>query len=375
MVCEALFALSFHHGFGKHDYSIRKPDQFVEIMKWAWIAQGFGQVTSVLARISITISLVNLFGVHRWFKWFLIVLTAVQTCLGVVMLVLSYAQVRPIEGLWNVFLPPTEVWRLDTNVFIYTGYLTQSLYTFADVSYVLIPVAIVWRLKLALHRRLGLIALLAAMLATAVMSILKTWTIHWQGDPTVTDPLYRNSLQVLFANMEQTNVIIMGCVPSLRAMFTIDLPPGLSRLGQSINSLLGRTTNLSKGTAASWGNHPTDKVHSSSRGTTAGGGSYHDLDDGLDYHPSARWGRGGHHDLEMAAAKLGGGHHAAASTPSVTVAYTGTGTTTTTTAGNNTSPLRPHRVARDSTEELVGANYVRRTDQFSVSYHARDGSQ
>lgn len=98
----------------------------VDIMKWGWIAMGPGQVTSVAARVSIAISLVSLFGVHAWFKWFLIVLTSVATSLGIIMIVLSYTQARPVEAIWNVFMTGPGVYRLDTRVFLYFGYITQS---------------------------------------------------------------------------------------------------------------------------------------------------------------------------------------------------------------------------------------------------------
>lgn len=361
VVCECLFALSFKHGFGKHDYSIQKPDQFVEIMKWAWIAQGFGQVTSIVARLSITISLITLFGVHRWFKWFLIVLTTVQTMLGTAMLVLSYAQVRPLEALWNVFMDPAKVWRLDTKYFINLGYLTQSVYTFSDVAYVVIPVGIIWRLNMTLHRRLGLIALLAAMLFTAAMSILKTYTIHWQGDPTITDPLYRNSLQVLYANLEQTSVIIMGCVPSLRAIVNVELPFGLSRLGQSVASFLGsRRSATSKGSGLSF-----------QKGTGSGGSggvssklkSFGSSTVASRYDHDATYAGGFYQDLELGTHSLGNHHRFGTKVPVVmSVSHN---------VGSPGAPTPPSSGGHHggSTDHLVppgGGNYVVRTDQFSV---------
>ncbi|KAK0666046.1 hypothetical protein QBC41DRAFT_326642 [Cercophora samala] len=371
VICECLFALSFKNGFGKHDHSVQKPDQFVEIMKWGWIAQGFGQVTSILARLSITISLIGLFAIHRWFKWFLIVLTTIQTTLGTAMLVLSYAQVRPLEALWNVFMDPTKVWRLDTKYFINLGYLTQSVYTFSDVAYVAIPVAIIWRLNMPLHRRLGLITLLAAMLFTAAMSILKTYTIHWQGDPTVTDPLYRNALQVLYANLEQTSVIIMGCVPSLRAIVNVDLPFGLSRLGQSVASLLGsRRSGTTKGSGLSF-----------PRGSGSGGGgigsklkSFGSSTVASRHEPDAIYTGGGgvYRDLELGTHTLGSHDKFSTKAPvvmSVTVGSPGSRTP----AGNGGNQ-------GGSTDHLVppgGGNYVLRTDQFSVqeSYQAPGKAQ
>lgn len=64
VVCECLFVLLFKYGFGKYDYSIQKLDQFVEIMKWVWIVQGFGQVMLIVVCLFIIILFIIFFGVY-----------------------------------------------------------------------------------------------------------------------------------------------------------------------------------------------------------------------------------------------------------------------------------------------------------------------
>lgn len=125
----------------------------------------------------------------------------------------------------------------------------QGVYTFSDVTFVLLPVLIIWKLKMPLHRRVGLIILMCFSLFTALMSILKTYTLHWQASASTTDPVYQNSLQVIYANLEQTCVVIMGCVPTLRAIVTVH--PGLSQIGSSLTNLIGRTTHQRSSAAKS----------------------------------------------------------------------------------------------------------------------------
>lgn len=80
--------------------------------------------------------------------------------------------------------------------------------------------------------------LMSASLATMVMSILKILVI--QTPPTRTEDVeYNMSLGILWAGMEQTVVIIMGCVPTLRSIAKLDLPR-LTAIGSSLSSLVKR---------------------------------------------------------------------------------------------------------------------------------------
>lgn len=165
---------------------------------------------------------------------------------------------------------------------------------------------------MALHRKIGLIVLMAFSLFTATMSILKTYTIHWQGDPSVTDPLYRNSLQVLFANLEQACVIIMGCIPTLRPIVKVELPFGLSKVTKSISSLISRTIHSTRGSSTAQSQKSFTEASSKQYSHSAGA----------------------YHEIEM---------------------------------GRNREGRQPGSTD-GSTRTLVGANQVRRTDQFTVSY-------
>jgi hypothetical protein len=99
------------------------PDQLVNVLKWNWIASLPGMLVSILARISIAIMLVRLFGVHKWFKMFLIIFTTLQTVVCTAIIPLTWLQATPIEGLWNVFLPNVTRW--DTRITLYAAYLGQ----------------------------------------------------------------------------------------------------------------------------------------------------------------------------------------------------------------------------------------------------------
>ncbi|KJZ71731.1 hypothetical protein HIM_08873 [Hirsutella minnesotensis 3608] len=314
VVGQCLLTVSYHYGLGKQQRNLHLPDEMVTMLKWCWIGIGPGQATSALARISITISLVFLFGVHKWFKWFLIILTTLQTVIGVAMIPITYTQVIPIDGLWNVFR--LDVQHRDPRIFIYGGYVGQCLFTFCDLTYVLFPVIIIWRLQMPMHRRIGLIVLMAASLFTMSMSIMKLVTLHWQGDSQSPDVLDNAALVVFWAGMEQTCVIIMGCVPSLRGLKELDLL-GLGAIGASLSSLMGTRSQKSR----------TSGERNRDTGLSSGQ-PYHDLE--ICNHKG--------HLFETKGNAMGN-----------TVTFT----------------AYPHK---ESNESLVEANYIRFTNQWSILY-------
>lgn len=100
---------------------------------------------------------------------------------------------------------------------------------------------VIWRLQLALHQRIGLVLLMSVSLFTMALSILKTIGLQQiadqQSDPTATDVQYDASLEILWSCLEQACVIIMGCVPSIRAVVKLEITKSIS---SSVVSILRR---------------------------------------------------------------------------------------------------------------------------------------
>ncbi|KID94232.1 integral membrane protein, partial [Metarhizium majus ARSEF 297] len=238
IVSQSFVTIAYHHGLGKHDASLR-PDQVVNVLKWMWLANTPGLIVSILARISIAVLLVRLFGgVHKWLKWFVIVVTGLCTILTVIILPCTYLQSTPVSGNWDPFTP-AEHW--NPKIYISLAYFCQALWTFTDLTFVLFPILVIWRLHMALRQRLGLVLLMSVSLFTMVLSILKTVGLKHiadqQADPTATDVLYGASLEILWSCLEQAFVIIMGCVPPLRSVVKLQLVRSIS---DSLASIIRR---------------------------------------------------------------------------------------------------------------------------------------
>lgn len=215
------------------------------IMKWNYMSTTPAVMVSMLARISANILLTRLFSNKRWLKWFLWTFTAFQALCSILLIAFVWGQCKPVEGLWNPLLPAR---RWDPRIQLYTSYVTQSkqasgalvekdapstappgpvlltetnaaAFTISDLTYVLFPVIIIWDLHMPLRRRVGLALLMCLSLITAVASIMKTVLTPNAEAATKPDAQYNASFAVLWSGVEQTLVIILGCIAPLRAKF------------------------------------------------------------------------------------------------------------------------------------------------------------
>jgi hypothetical protein len=123
VTCQALTTVSFAYGLGKHDLSLRQPGEMINVLKWNWIASTPGMLVSILARISIAILLIRLFGIHVWLKWYLIIFTGLQTLVGGLIIPFTWVQDDPVSGLWNIYDPTVKHW--DPRIVLYMEYLGQ----------------------------------------------------------------------------------------------------------------------------------------------------------------------------------------------------------------------------------------------------------
>ncbi|KAK0630992.1 hypothetical protein B0T17DRAFT_236873 [Bombardia bombarda] len=310
LVNQILISIAFRYGMGKHLADLYIPDQLVTMSMWEWLAVPPGSAAAILARISICIVLVRLFGIYKWFKWFTIILTTLGVTMGAILAICIFAQFEPAEGLWNPFLPSIAT-RLDTHVLQDLQFFGQALYALADLAFVVIPIGIIWRLNMDLKRRLGLVLLMTAGLFICAMSILKGVSAipNTNGE----DGPYAGTLSLLWATLEQASVVLIGNVAPLRPIFKLDIPV-FRTIADSVASLLGRGSQA-------------DTRGSGATGKVSGYRNYH--------------------DIELGTHKLG-----KVSDVSHIV--------------NGHSPS-----ANSSAKSLVEGNKVRRTDAFTVVY---DGS-
>lgn len=95
-------------GAGKHDEDLSSL-HYSHVIKWFWLSTTPALLVAIVARISAGILLIRIFGSKRWFLWFIVTFTILQTVAGVVTIVTTWTQVQPVEALWDPNVTPTVV--------------------------------------------------------------------------------------------------------------------------------------------------------------------------------------------------------------------------------------------------------------------------
>lgn len=107
---------------GKHDASL-SPDQMMTILRDNWESIPAGIIVSLSSRTSIALLLSHLFAPYKWFRNYLIFFTALMWIAGIVVMPVTFLQVRPVEALWNFTIVPERHW--DTRVWLYITFFFQ----------------------------------------------------------------------------------------------------------------------------------------------------------------------------------------------------------------------------------------------------------
>ncbi|OTA90308.1 hypothetical protein M434DRAFT_390627 [Hypoxylon sp. CO27-5] len=103
IVFQGLVTLQLYWGLEwKQDGDPNTHAEYIQYMKYGWIASTPAILVSVLARISATLPLNRLFASKKWLRWYLYIFTTVETCVGSVAIISIWLQTTPIEATWNV---------------------------------------------------------------------------------------------------------------------------------------------------------------------------------------------------------------------------------------------------------------------------------
>lgn len=72
-----------------------------QILMWNLIGLVFAAIVAIIARVSIAIFLVRLFGSRKWFKWYIIIFTVLQSVTASATVIVYLLQTNPIQAAWN----------------------------------------------------------------------------------------------------------------------------------------------------------------------------------------------------------------------------------------------------------------------------------
>ncbi|KAI1381212.1 integral membrane protein [Hypoxylon crocopeplum] len=227
--------------------------QIIDMSKWAWATVPVNILANLTARLSIAIMLVKIFSVRRWFKWLIILYTALMITLGLANFLFVFFQASPFPASWDFRLAAD--WRLPHlphNTLIFTQLI---LFILSDFLYAFFPVFFIWKLNMATRQKLGLMVVMAGSFVTMGAAIgravIVSDTLNGSTEVNAEDGTNPDKVFVTFgvtsllASIEVSLLIILGSLPKLRVITKLSLFENISSSLSSMMSKLWPATRYS----------------------------------------------------------------------------------------------------------------------------------
>jgi hypothetical protein len=166
-------------------------------------------------------------------------------------------------------------------IFLQVSNSLAACCTFSDLTCALFPVIFIWKLNMAVRRKISLILVMCGSIFSMIMSILKTVSLAEVANSAVGTPnvQYSSSPQLIYGFSEQSIVIIMGCIPTLHAVKRSDFAK-LSFLKRYYGYMRKSTTSdyaSNRYTDLGTDSHKLSNIHTAKETTKTSGGAENSL--------------------------------------------------------------------------------------------------
>ncbi|KAK3935415.1 hypothetical protein QBC46DRAFT_453475 [Diplogelasinospora grovesii] len=204
-------------------------------IKLQLIALIIGIACTAFGKIAIGITILRIVGNtsawQKWSVWFTIIVTAVTSTIDIFLT--AFRCGSDVKVLWTFELMATAKCLPQNPVFEYNTF-AAAWQAFADFFFSLLPMAVVWKLRLPLSKRLYLIGALGLTAFTGIAGSVKTSLSASLASPT--DPTWDVFALYIWASVESMLIIVCGSIPALHPLWERFLKP---RIGTSQRSGFG----------------------------------------------------------------------------------------------------------------------------------------
>ncbi|VUC32263.1 unnamed protein product [Clonostachys rosea] len=149
-------------------------DDMWKVVRLIYIAQPWGIMAVALGKVSAGFLIMRIINkTHKWMRVSIWVMIAITIITNILSAVTTFTQCNPPAALWDPVLRRTATcWvpQVQSNINIWTS----SWNTFVDFVLALMPIRIIWGLKLRMGQRIGIIFLLSVGVFSGVCSAIKT---------------------------------------------------------------------------------------------------------------------------------------------------------------------------------------------------------
>ncbi|KAK7729283.1 hypothetical protein SLS53_009278 [Cytospora paraplurivora] len=201
-------------------------------LKLVTIHQPIAFMVTGLGRVAVGVTILRIFeNTSRWEKqavWAMLILMSTTTTIAVFVILFRCG---PPQAQWDFAMMATAKC-LPWNSYVRFDWFVIVVQTFADYFFSILPMAVVWRLKMSLRRRLTIMILLGLTLITAaaatVKSVIQLNVVPSDFTWNMVPACICNAIEAMF-------IIMFGSVPVLPPLWEacthIRLPSVRSKLG------------------------------------------------------------------------------------------------------------------------------------------------
>ena len=196
-------------GAGRHSILVEDPIVYAKVvlsLQCLYIAGTW------LVKTSILLLYRRLFGcnkrLNRWIWGILIFVFAHQ----LTMILLSIFSCRPVEAVWD---PHVKGWCINVTV---AAIIFGSINVCIDIVLLVLPIPLVWRLKIQRKWRIQLIGVFLLGGFVCLGSIYRTTTLRRFATH---DPTWNDVDPAIWAIVENSMGIVSACLPTLRPLFSL----------------------------------------------------------------------------------------------------------------------------------------------------------
>ncbi|KAJ5453942.1 uncharacterized protein N7458_004898 [Penicillium daleae] len=251
--------LGAKYGMGRRlYYFVEYPDNLKRALLCWWLGQVFYVITCVLAKVSIIITLLRI-TVDRLHAWILYAAISVATAVGLVFLFFTIFQCSPVTYFWHQGSSTSHGTCVDKNTLIAIAYLYSVGAAVTDLTIGLLPVALIWNLRMNQRTKSAIIGILGIGCIASAAVIIRIPFVHHYKD---TEFLYNTYQISIWSNVEAGLGITAGCLTTLRPLIRF-LRDG-SSASRSRNRTPGSfplSSNVAQGYRSSRSKHDRNDSH------------------------------------------------------------------------------------------------------------------
>jgi hypothetical protein len=146
------------HGVGRHAYYLDLADVIVAV-KTLIVGEFFLLVGLMFVKISVLLFLLNISGTTRWLRWVLRANLVLIFSSTFAFCFVIWFQCTPVQGNWDPTVPGRKC--IELKKFMDATYVLSAITVFTDFLCALMPLPIIWKLKLNTKTKIGIMSVIA----------------------------------------------------------------------------------------------------------------------------------------------------------------------------------------------------------------------